>query len=262
MKTTIFCFSGTGNSLAAAKSIGKQLGNSKIILITGSLDVDSLEISQERVGIVCPVYFGGNIPPVVTRFIQKLELTRVKYIFAVTTAGAMHGKSLDLLSQLVDSRGGYMNAGFKLSMPGNYIAMYGAWPAALQKFMLKRSEKRVNSIAHDIKNKKTNRPIVTKKQEIKLLSERIPDFHHLARDYRVSDACTGCQVCAKVCPAGNIRMNNGKPEFGDFCERCMACIQWCPAMAIEYKDKTQKRKRYTNPQVKASDLFREGVHTS
>ena len=262
MRTTIFCFSGTGNSLAAARGISNILGDTEVILITDLLDAGSIEVSQECVGIVCPVYFGGNIPPIVVRFMQKLELKGVKYIFAVTTAGAMHGRSLDLLSELIDRRGGHLHAGFKLSMPGNYIAMYGAWPAALQQLMLRRSGNKVNRIAYAIRDKKTNRPNVTKERDMTPLSDRMPGYHLLARDYRVSDACTGCQICSKVCPAGNIRMNNGKPEFGDHCERCMACIQWCPVRAIEYKNKTQKRKRYTNPQIKAADLFREGNHTS
>jgi Pyruvate/2-oxoacid:ferredoxin oxidoreductase delta subunit len=34
----------------------------------------------------------------------------------------------------------------------------------------------------------------------------------------------------------------------------MACIQFCPKKAINYKDKTQNRKRYTHPTIKYTDL--------
>ncbi|MDR3121471.1 MAG: flavodoxin, partial [Clostridiales bacterium] len=41
------------------------------------------------------------------------------------------------------------------------------------------------------------------------------------------------------------------------CEQCMACIQFCPKRAINYRDKTQKRKRYHHPDITAQDLVRK-----
>jgi len=77
----------------------------------------------------------------------------------------------------------------------------------------------------------------------------------------VTYKCTGCKLCEKICPMHNIIMVDNRPQFGGNCERCLACIQWCPMKAIEYKELTQKRKRYTNPNIKASDLFRKGGKT-
>jgi hypothetical protein len=34
----------------------------------------------------------------------------------------------------------------------------------------------------------------------------------------------------------------------------MACIQFCPKRAINYKDRTQNRRRYTHPDIKYTDL--------
>ena len=55
----------------------------------------------------------------------------------------------------------------------------------------------------------------------------------------------------------NITILDGKPQFGENCERCMACIQWCPKNSINFRNKTQKRKRYTNPNIQITDLFKK-----
>jgi epoxyqueuosine reductase QueG len=45
-----------------------------------------------------------------------------------------------------------------------------------------------------------------------------------------------------------------KPYFMHHCEQCLACIQHCPAKAINYKDKTQNKKRYTHPDIPWKEL--------
>jgi MinD superfamily P-loop ATPase len=75
-----------------------------------------------------------------------------------------------------------------------------------------------------------------------------------ASDYLISDDCTSCGLCATLCPAKNITIENGRPVFGDKCERCLACLQHCIKRAINYKDKTQKRGRYTHPKINPSEI--------
>ena len=49
----------------------------------------------------------------------------------------------------------------------------------------------------------------------------------------VTDECTGCGLCARQCPAGNIQMNGKKPEFGSACQLCLNCIYGCPKNAVK-----------------------------
>lgn len=74
------------------------------------------------------------------------------------------------------------------------------------------------------------------------------------KGFRVSEACIKCGICQDVCPVANITMESGQPVFHHQCEQCMACIQWCPKEAINYKNKTQDRGRYTNPDMKVQEL--------
>jgi MinD superfamily P-loop ATPase len=74
------------------------------------------------------------------------------------------------------------------------------------------------------------------------------------RGYQVSGDCVFCGLCAAVCPAKNITMKDGKPEFQRGCEGCVACIQHCPKRAIDFKDVTQNRGRYAHPQIKPTEI--------
>ena len=65
------------------------------------------------------------------------------------------------------------------------------------------------------------------------------------KPYHVSDACTGCGLCEKKCPAGAIMMQDGKPVWvKQECYLCMACLNYCPAEAINYGIHSNGRWRY------------------
>ena len=78
---------------------------------------------------------------------------------------------------------------------------------------------------------------------------------NMDKNFHVSNACTKCEICKKVCPVDNIDVDaNGKPRFKHRCEQCLSCLQCCPAKAINYKDQTQNRKRYTHPEISWKEL--------
>ena len=72
--------------------------------------------------------------------------------------------------------------------------------------------------------------------------------------FNVSDSCTGCGICAKVCPAKNITLSDGRPVFRHRCEHCIACVHCCPAAAIDY-GKSKGRARYVHPEVGVNGLI-------
>lgn len=70
-------------------------------------------------------------------------------------------------------------------------------------------------------------------------------IYRLDSVFSVSEKRNGCGICSKVCPAGNIDMKNGKPEWTHHCENCLACCNFCPQKAIS--GISQKDYYYLNP---------------
>ena len=61
--------------------------------------------------------------------------------------------------------------------------------------------------------------------------ENKENFHALKF---ITDNCTGCTHCVRVCPTGALRVRNGKVAFeSDRCIDCGKCIRACTFDAIK-----------------------------
>ena len=47
-----------------------------------------------------------------------------------------------------------------------------------------------------------------------------------------TDKCVGCGICAKNCPAHNLKLTEGKAAAGSQCTMCYRCVNNCPKQAI------------------------------
>ena len=255
-KNIIFVFSGTGNSLWVAKKISEELENCEIVSM-GCHKEYTLTNEYDVIGFVYPTYYRG-VPARVQDFVSQFNFQNNKnaYFFAVATCGSVKrsGNSTVQLRNLLKRKGITLNYAEKLDMLSNYIIMFD---------MHDTVEEETRQSAHDLK------PIIgnIKKRTVDLTALRTKPFqqlmyngvmhfiHHMDKHFNVSDRCTHCGICQKVCPVNNIDLGQDtKPYFKHHCEQCLACIQHCPAKAINYKDKTKNRKRYTHPDIKWQEL--------
>jgi ferredoxin len=167
--------------------------------------------------------------------------------------GKYDGNTLGHIKKLLKRKGITLQYAKALDMFSNYVISYDMRDTIAEE--TKQSEIDFAPILQDVKNRKTNKVArIELFQEIayRSLMRFVPEMDTY---YSVSDACTKCGICEKVCPVGNIVMDEaGRPSFQHHCEQCVACIQFCPKKAINYKDKTQNRKRYTHPGIKYTDL--------
>ncbi len=262
MKSIIYYFTGTGNSLAAAKKIAGPLGDCDIVPVASFADSTGPVVPDaERVGLVCPVYFAG-LPAMAATFAERLDLAAADYVFSVVTHGGGGGAAAlrQLDGILRDKAGRGLDAGFAASMPGNYILMHDSPAGEKRDRLLEAADAELDRIAGRIGEGERvslpNSPVV---RIVRALT--YPWFrshvHGSDRKFTVSEACTSCGTCAAVCPAGNIDMVGGKPVWNHRCELCCGCIHLCPAEAIQAGSRTGGRQRYRNPSVSIAELERQ-----
>lgn len=286
MGTEIYYFSGTGNSLAVARDIAMKM-NGKLISIPSVIDKESIATDADVIGIVFPVYYVGlnYIPLIVKRFVLKLENISTKYIFAVCTYGGGFGQTIQILDEIVRSRGGRLAAGFGVHMPQNAFnkplenkeKLYDDW-----------KKKKLDTIYEYVNAKNVGRYetdgflsqlviaiLLSMMRSAFLRPVFIKSIYHAAgcqknlnlpfaevmplidRSYHADEGCSGCGICTKVCPVHNIKMVKGKPAWQHICENCLACINWCPQKAIHGYAELPNLRRYHHPEVKLTDLLRQ-----
>jgi len=247
----IFWFSGTGNSLYAAKVLSKELGDIPLSQITSAAaPTEAVGGEGAVVGIVYPVYY-WNMPRAVNAFVDALRIKSGTYIFAIITMGAPTGiAGVSAVKKAMQRKGLKLIYGKGIKMPDNYVLLYNPTDPDICEPTLDDNDKTLRQFASEIKAE------VQSVSSIPInLNSLYKNIERLDTKFTVSDSCTGCGLCKKICSVGNIELVENKPVWQHRCEHCVACISWCPAKAIEYGNKTQKRFRYHNPRIKAEELF-------
>lgn len=259
----IFYFTGTGNSLYAAKNVAQHFGE-ELISISAAVNSSNQPYEynlkeNEIVGFVYPVYAWGP-PGIVLKFIENLKLNnyREHYIFSIATCGANIGNTMKVLDEHLGEKGIRLNSGFSLIMPNNYIIMGDIDKNEVQKEKLLKTDAVLKDINKVIDQKAKGVFMLEKGFLPGLLTGFVnPMFNKNAIDtakFYASDDCTHCGICEKVCNCNNIKVN-GKPSWGKNCTQCLACIHYCPVKAVQYGKGTGKKGRYTNPYVSVDELY-------
>jgi hypothetical protein len=147
MKTVIFYYTGTGNSLWSARLLAEKLGGAKFLPMKGA---DALAAGDaEAVGFAFPVHVWG-IPLPVRRFIEKVSLRPGTYIFALAVNAGQVSRTLVQLRGLLAGRGLKLAAGFSIVLPSNYIPWGGAAPAEKQQERFAGARAKIDAAADRI----------------------------------------------------------------------------------------------------------------
>lgn len=287
MGVKIYYFSGTGNSLFLARSIAEKIG-AELVSIPKIMNLDRIHIDAESMGIVFPSYIAAvaGLPLMVERFVKKIDNIGSLHIFAVCSCGGYECvnalPSVQKLKQVIRSCGGTLSAAHTIRLPMNNLE-YDHIPVPIErdtKTILDRSEKKIENICLRIKKGRgtkyripkdlfhwmmtplyrwMRKPVLDdlKKRALVPLESKLEYFELMPltdRSIRLDEACTGCGTCTRICPAENIKMVDGRPEFQHRCEMCFACDEWCPSGAIHHWSRAEGIK-YRHTDIRLTDMF-------
>jgi Pyruvate/2-oxoacid:ferredoxin oxidoreductase delta subunit len=252
MAAVIFYFTGTGNSLKIAKTVSDKINNCKIIPMGSNRGI-IINKEYDSIGFIYPIYFWG-IPKNVKDFISEMTIKNNEntYFYAIATYGGFAGNGIKLLNKMLSEKNIKLKYGKVLRIFSNYILNF-KMPVKFMK-ILEKSDKKLLPIIESIAGKQTNSIGNINKKINQFYEKSINSIQDEDKNYTINGNCTGCGICKEVCPVNNIEMTESKPEFKHKCEQCMACIQYCPQKAINYKNKTQGKMRYTNPEINYKEL--------
>lgn len=279
MKRRIYYFSGTGNSMRAARVIAGRLGDVEIV----SMRVDPNEYSakdSDMIGFIYPVYHWTMPAPAVS-FVENLEINPEAYVFAIAMPSFICGMACEKLAEILSRKGIRLNYGNIVYSVANYVIVYPPFPSA--RLRVPKTEKKLAKIADDIFNKKEkDYPRASgfiKRRSKRVMMPYLELQKYADNPFTISENCISCGLCSRVCPCHNIVLQSGKPTFQHHCANCMACVVSCPKRAIGYEisggdrklldasnSKTPivkimglppKRKLYRNPYITVNDLTKE-----
>lgn len=257
----IYYFTGTGNTLFAAKKFAEALGENTKLISIASLDrAQTIEIPEnvKTVGIFFPVYCFG-LPQVVRRFVSRITVSdRKVYFYSCCTSGGVKGYASQVLQEALKRRKIALDAAFHLKMPSNYIAFTAPPKKSRCEKLYRDAVEKIQRYAAIVKARRKHHPLrvfpfdlwgeLVAKNAVSYLSDYDKYFW-------LNENCDGCETCEKVCPAANIIIRNHMPTWRNHCEQCMACLQWCPKQAIQFRQTSVKRARYHHPEITVEEVI-------
>ncbi|MBN1649146.1 MAG: EFR1 family ferrodoxin [Spirochaetales bacterium] len=275
MSTTIYYFSGTGNSLFIAKKLNSLLPDSELVPVVKCIRENDFETKSENIGFVFPVH-GVTIPIPIRIFLKNMDVKSARYFFTVATRGGSIFRGFPVINKALKRHGKSLDAGFIVNMVTNDPKLSFYRDVSREEFdsIQANALHKLESIKEIITNRgkyhdDDNSGVVFSKNRLlnSFLSHLIPFMTHfispLVRKYFYADSkCTGCGKCEKICLSRKIKMKDKRPVWQKrvTCYLCYSCLNYCPAKAIQIHSKiwmksyTTERGRYPHPYATSEEI--------
>lgn len=246
----IVYMSGTGNSRYAAECLAHRLGDALLDAGRRIKEGNSEGLfSQTPWVFVAPTY-AWQMPHVFEDYLKAVEFSGSREAYFVLTCGSEIGDAGSYADALCREKGLTYRGICEVVMPENYIARYDVPPADECAALMERARETLTAAAEMIAAGKALPEKTVTIKDRKLSGIVNKTFYRMfvkAKDFFVTDACTGCGYCVDACLLNNIRLKDGKPVWGENCTHCMACICGCPTEAVEYGKISRGKVRYQCP---------------
>ena len=245
----IFYFTGTGNSLFAARTLAHE--GEEVISMIEAVRSKAFHYTlkdNEPLGFVFPVYFYTVSDPVL-ELVRHLTVENASFVYAVIPCGASIGAAGGFLKSELKKRGLELQRVDALVVPDGALIFYDIDSPEKMEQQLEAATKELASIKQAIDRREGNR--ITGSPALGKVGLAAYHACMSTRAFHADEKCIHCGKCASICPAGAIEMVDGRPAWTKKkCLKCCGCINRCPVSAIQYGKKMASRGRYVNPVLK------------
>lgn len=243
----VIYFSGTGNSEYCARYIAKIIDDEVVDSAQYIRKKQIAQLESEKPWVFVTPTYSWQIPKVFSRFVRQSSLSGNKSAYFVMTCGGSVGGAASGALELCKEKGLRFKGLMPVVMPENLITMFKAPEPDEAAKIVEKAIPVIEKAASLIKDGKPFEKLSY--NFLSYLGSELsnPLFYKFAvsaKKFYATDECIGCGVCEKKCVMGNIKLEDGKPKWGDNCTQCMACIAYCPKEAIEYGKSTKGKTRY------------------
>lgn len=217
-------------------------------------------LADDVVGFVFPVYAGG-MPALAAEPLEEASI-EADSLFCVATYAGRFGNALRQFMKLASEAGQRPDALFDIVIPTNTrLSVESREPGPKASAKLEQAELALESVAAGIRDRVTLLEGRSGRLYGRLVRLVYPLFSKGIRKadnaFGVTDDCTSCGICARVCPTSDITIEeSGRPVWHNRCVGCNACISFCPEHAIYKGKEPEKRYGYRHPEVTAGYLIR------
>ena len=229
--------SGTGNTKHCIEYLLQMLDKNALAVPIESDNAVQLIQEHDFIILAYPTQY-SNAPIMVRDFIKSNSaIWKNKNILCMATMGAFSGDGAACTARLLKKYGAKIAGGLHIHMPDSVCDVKLLKKSIEEnRVIIKRADVKLRITADNIKKGKYPRDGLNIFCHIAGLFGQRLWFYGKTTKYsdrlKISDACTGCGTCAKICPMKNISMQNGKPYADNKCTMCYRCISLCPNKAI------------------------------
>lgn len=241
-------FSGTGNSLAAARWFAGPDGDVRMLEAPAAASLRGGTLLL----LACPTH-GFTAPIEMLRFVRHLPAGAGRHAaILVTRAGipvgpwqppGLAGTAPFVLALLLRWRGYAVRGALAVNMPSNWQALHTGLTAPAVARVAAKSRGEVEQFARRVRS--GGRQWFTQNLLYELifglalapisLAYLLAGGRLLGQWFWATGSCTSCGQCGLACPVGAIAMRGypARPSWSLDCTSCMRCMAYCPKRAIE-----------------------------